>query len=436
MSEKNRSLGREVASLAVPAFATLVSEPLLVLADSAIIGHWNTDSLAGLGIAANAIGVVVGLSVFLAYGTTATVARRLGAGDRRGALASGLDGIVLAVLIGAVLAAAVAALAGPIVALYGPGPVVAQQAVRYLRIIACGLPAALVTLASTGVLRGLQDTRTPLAVTVTANLVNIGLNLSLVWGARLGIAGSGLGTVISQYAAAAVMARVVTRGARRSGVRWRFRPQGVLGAARSAGWLVMRSASLQASLLLTTRVAAGLGPVTMATHQVINGLWGLLTYAMDAVGIAAQAIIGRHLGAGQAHTATRLTWLMVRWGIAGGVVLGALLWVLHPLYAGWFTADPAVRELMGQVIPVLAVMTPIGGLVFVLDGVLIGAGDMRYLAWAILAAFLVYLPIVETVGHLGLGLPWLWAGYACYLAARGLTLVLRARTDHWQRLGA
>ncbi len=422
--------------MAVPAFATLVSEPLLVLADSAIIGHWNTDSLAGLGVAANVLGIVVGFSIFLAYGTTSTVARLLGAGDCQGALSSGLDGIVLGAILGVVLAVAINLGAGPIIQIYGPGPAVAYEAMRYLRISACGLPAALVILASTGVLRGLQDTRTPLVVTVSANLINIALNFTLVWGAGLGIAGSALGTTFSQYASAVALAWVVTRGALRTGVSWKFHPRRVLVAARSAGWLVMRSASLQAGLMLTTRAAAGMGTVAMATHQVIYGLWSLLTYALDAMGIAAQAIVGRHLGAGEAELTTRLTWFMVRWGIVGGAVIGVGLWALHPVYAGWFTNDPAVRALIGQVLPAVAVMATIGGLVFVLDGVLIGAGDMRYLAWTVLLAFLAYLPVVELVTHRGLGLPWLWAGYTVSLAVRALTLYLRARGTSWQRLGA
>ncbi|MGB4916220.1 MAG: MATE family efflux transporter, partial [Propionicimonas sp.] len=208
-------LDAEIRTLALPAFATLVAEPLLVIADSAIVGHISTEALAGLGVAASVIGLVIGLCIFLAYTTTASVARRLGAGDLRSALASGLDGISLALVVGVVLAVAISSLSPQIIGLYQAAPGVSSQAQTYLRVMAAGLPAVLVMLAATGVLRGLQDTRTPLAVALVMNLVNVALSLMLVFGLGWGIAGAATGSVLSQYAAAAVLAWTVLRGSRR-----------------------------------------------------------------------------------------------------------------------------------------------------------------------------------------------------------------------------
>lgn len=432
----NRALAREVLALAVPAFATLLSEPLLVLADSTIIGHWNTTSLAGLGLAANVLSVVVGLCIFLAYGTTSTVARRLGAGDRAGALGSGLDGMLLGVLLGAVLAIGLALGSPALISIYGASASVAHEAVRYLTISAIGMPAVLVMLASTGVLRGLQDTRTPLVVTVLANVVNVVLNVTLVWGARLGIAGSAIGTVCSQYAAAAALALVVVQGARADHLRWTPHPGRVLDAARLGLWLVLRSASLQAGLLVTTRVAAGMGTTALAAHQAMNAVWGLLVNALDAIAIAAQAIIGRRLGAGDARGADRLTWLMVRWGAAGGLVFGLAVWASHPAWVGLISPDPAVHDLLARTLLAFALITPISGVVFVLDGVLIGAGDVRYLALVQVLTFASYLPMVALVVWAHASLLCLWIAYGAYLGVRALTLVLRARGSAWQRLGA
>lgn len=435
-NQQPASLGREVLALAVPAFATLLSEPLLVLADSTIIGHWNTLSLAGLGLAANVLSVVVGLCIFLAYGTTSTVARRLGAGDHAGALGAGLDGMALAGIIGTVLAAGIGLGAGHLVGIYGANPAVAHEAARYLSISALGLPAALVTLASTGVLRGLQDTRTPLLVTVGANLANIVLNLTLVWGLHMGIAGSATGTVVSQWCASLLLARVVVRGARRDGVRWTPHPGRVLAAARSGLWLVLRSACLQAGLMLTTRVATGMGTTALAAHQAMNAVWGLLVNALDAIAIAAQAIIGRRLGAGDRGGATHLTWLMVRWGAVGGLVFGVLVWLTHPLWVGLISPDPAVHSLLGRTLLAFALITPVSGVVFVLDGVLIGAGDARYLGLVQVVGLVSYLPMLALVGVLHASLLWLWIAYGGYLGVRCLTLVLRARGEAWQRVGA
>ncbi len=433
--EVRRRLDAEVWTLAVPAFATLLAEPLLVLADSAIIGHVSTNALAGLGVAASVIGLTLGLCVFLAYGTTASVARRLGAGDLPGALAGGLDGITLGLGVGVVLAAGIGGFAGPIIGLYAVAPEVAAPASSYLRIVALGFPAALTMLAATGVLRGLQDTRTPLLVVGCMNLVNIGLNLWFVFGLGWGIAGSATGTVISQYLAAAWMVAAVLRGARRHQVRWRWHPAGVLAAAGASSWLILRTLGLQLALLATTAVAARMGTTQLAAHQVLNSLWMLLVFAMDAVAIAAQAIVGRYLGAGEPGIVRALLGRMNRWAIGIGLIGGLALWAGNRLYLPLFTPDQAVVDQIGRVLPILAALTVVSAVVFVLDGVLIGAGDARYLALASGINLVTYLPLALAVAWTGAGLEWLWIAYGGLALSRLVTLGLRARGTRWMRLG-
>jgi len=420
----------------VPAFATLVSEPALLLADSAIIGHLGTTQLAGLGLAGNLLGVLTGLSIFLAYGTTGTVARRLGAGDLRSALSGGIDGMALALLLGAALGGVLQLLLPTVINLYAAGPDVTAAAISYLRVAACGLPSVLLMLAATGVLRGLQDTRTPLLVAIVGNLVNIVLNVTFVYGLHLGIAGSATGSLIAQTAGAVFLAAVVIRGARRNAVRIGFHPRRVLGAARSGVWLVLRTASLQLGITVTTVVAAGLGAVGLATHQVANSLWTFLTFALDAIAIAAQAVIGRYLGAGDVTMVRRLTDRMMGWGVACGVAFGLIIALARPLYDQLFSPDPAVQSLLARVLLVVAGIAPVAAVVFVLDGVLIGAGDGRYLALAGLIAVVAYLPLALLVHGLDAGLVWLWVAYGGYIVARLLTLMVRALGTGWMRTGA
>ncbi|PFG65278.1 putative MATE family efflux protein [Propionibacteriaceae bacterium ES.041] len=426
---------REVLALAIPTFATLASEPLLLMGDAAIIGHLGTIELAGLGIAGNIITVIAGLCVFLAYGTTATVARRLGAGDRRGALAGGVDGIVLAGLIGVLVTVFLQLAQGQLIALYQPSAEVAAQANAYLRVASLGFPFLLVMLAATGVLRGLQDTRTPLKVAITLNLANIVLNLVLVHGIGLGIAGAAIGTVCAQVLAAGILSYVVIRGARREGTPLRFRPLGVLAAARNGGWLVLRTLALQVSITATTVVATHTGAVGLASHQVVNSIWSFLAFALDAVAIAAQAVIGKHLGAGDAATTRHLTAMMVRWGVVGGIVAGAVIAAVSWLLPLVFTPDPEVRSLVTRVLLVVALLQPIAGVVFVLDGVLIGAGDARYLAIGGLLVAAAYVPVALLVDRLGAGLVWLWAAYGISMLGRLIVLGVRARGEKWMRLG-
>jgi putative MATE family efflux protein len=432
----NRSVDREILALAIPAFATLVSEPALLLADSAIIGHLGTSQLAALGIAGNLLGILTGLSIFLAYGTTGTVARRLGAGDREGALSGGIDGMALAVLLGIVLCLLLQLLLPTVIGWYGTDPRVAADAERYLRVAACGLPSVLLVLASTGVLRGLQDTRTPLVVAISCNVINIGLNALLVYGVGLGIAGSATGSLIAQTSSGVFLAVVVIRSALRNHAVIAFRPYGILHAARSGFWLMLRTATLQISITVTTAVAAGMGAVALAAHQVANSLWSFLAFALDALAIAAQAVIGRYLGAGNVIMVRRLTMRIIGWGVGAGIVFGVIVAVARPLYDQLFSPDPSVQSLLAQVLLVVACCTPIAGVVFVLDGVLIGAGDGRYLALAGLIAMACYVPLALVVHFTGAGLIWLWIAYSIFILARMVTLVVRARGTRWMRTGS
>ena len=442
LSQVRRAQDREILRLAVPAFLALVAEPMFLLSDAAIVGHLGTPELAGLGIAGVVLQTVVGLCVFLAYGTTAGVARRLGAGDRRGALAQGVDGLWLAVIIGVVATALGIATTGPLVAAFDASPAVTEHATTYLRIAFLGTTPLLLMLAATGVLRGLQDTRTPLVVAVAGNALNIALNLLLVYGvgpvAGLGLPGSALGSVLAQVASAAALLFVVIRGARREGASLRPHPAGIRAAGRSGVPLVIRTLTLRAALLVTT-YAVTLGAVDssvdLATHQLAITLWTFLAFVLDAIAIAAQAITGRLLGSGDTEETRAVTRRMVQWGVGSGVVTGLLLAAGSPLLGRLFTTDPAVRDALVPVLVVAALAQPIAGVVFVLDGVLIGAGDGSYLARGGLVTLVVYAPVVLLVA--GGGLVAAWVSFAfLFMGARLVVLVHRARGEAWLVTGA
>jgi len=443
---------RQVLRLAVPALGALIAEPLFLLADSAIVGRLGTAPLAGLGIAGAVLSTAVNLFVFLAYGTTASVARRVGAGDQPGAVEQGLDGMWLAAGLG-VLTAVLGWLAAPALAgLFGGGPEVTAQAVTYLRWSMPGLPGMLVVLAGTGVLRGLQDTRTPLAVAAAGAAVNALLNLVLVHGlptgvaglpqwSGLGIAGSGLGTALTQLGMAVAFGLVVGGGARRLGASLRPNPAGIQAFGRAGVPLLVRTLSLRVALLVTTWVATSKGSPALAAHQVVFTIWTLLALGLDALAIAAQALTGRALGAGDVAGVRAATALMVRWGVAGGAVVGLIVFALRDAAGPLFSADPQVRTAIAATLVVVALGEPLAGYVFVLDGVLIGAGDGRYLAVAGVIQVLAYAPAAWAVQAWGpggtAGLVWLWVSFSGgYLLARALFLGLRARGTAWLITGA
>ncbi|KOX36702.1 MULTISPECIES: MATE family efflux transporter [Streptomyces] len=427
---------REIVALAVPAFGALVAEPLFVMADSAIVGHLGTAQLAGLGIASALLTTAVSVFVFLAYATTAAVSRRVGAGDPQAAIRQGMDGIWLALLLGAAVIAVVLPTAPSLVALFGASETAGPYATTYLRISALGIPAMLVVLASTGVLRGLQNTRTPLYVAVAGFVANAVLNVVLVYGAGLGIAGSAWGTVIAQFGMAAVYLWVVVRGARRHGASLRPDLAGIRASAQAGVPLLVRTLSLRAILMIATAVAARLGDADIAAHQIILSLWSLLAFALDAIAIAGQAIIGRYLGAGDAQGARDACRRMVEWGIAVGALLGLLVVLSRPAFLPLFTGDPVVKDAALPALVIVAVAQPVCGVVYVLDGVLMGAGDGPYLAWAMLLTLAVFTPAALLVPTLGGGLTALWAAMTLMMAMRLVTLWLRTRSGRWIVTGA
>lgn len=431
-----RQHDREIVALAVPAFGALVAEPLFLMTDTAIVGHLGTAQLAGLGIASALLMTAVSVFVFLAYATTAAVARRVGAGDLPAAIRQGMDGIWLALLLGAAVVAAALPTAPHLVDLFGASDAAAPYAITYLRISVLGIPAMLVVLAATGVLRGLQDTKTPLYVAVAGFVANGALNAGLVYGADLGIAGSAWGTVIAQCGMAAVYLVVVLRGARKHGASLRPDAAGIRASAQAGVPLLVRTLSLRAILMIATAVAARLGDADIAAHQIILSLWNLLAFALDAIAIAGQAIIGRYLGAGDAQGARDACRRMVEWGMAVGVVLGVLVVIARPAFLPLFTSDPTVKDVALPALIIVALSQPISGIVFVLDGVLMGAGDGPYLAWAMLLTLAVFTPVALLVPVLGGGLTALWATMTLMMTVRMLTLWLRTRSGRWIVTGA
>jgi putative MATE family efflux protein len=432
---------REILRLAVPAVGALIAEPLFLLADAAMVGHLGTIPLAGLGLASAVLQTIIGLMVFLAYSTTPAVARWLGAGDRRRAVSVGIDGLWLALGLGALLALAGWFATPLLVGAFGAEPAVAAAAVTYLGISMFGIPAMLLVFAATGLLRGLQDTRTPLWVAGIGFAANIVLNLLFIYGLGLGIAGSAIGTVVAQWGMVAVYLAVIVRQARRDGARLRPHRAGMLLGAASGGWLFLRTVSLRAAMLLAVFVAARLGSPELAAFQIAMTLFATLAFALDALAIAAQALVGRGLGAGDLAGVRAVLRRCLEWGVLAGAVLGMLVIALSGVLGDLFTGATEVTDLLPPALIVLGASVPLGGVVFVLDGVLIGAGDARYLALTGLANLAAFVPLAVAVllwapaGATGLAL--LMAAFAFgYLGARAVTLGLRARTARWMVVGA
>lgn len=444
-----RPLPRQILALAVPALGALVAEPAFLMADTAIIGWLGVTELAGSALGVTVMHTVVGLMIFLAYSTTPAVARYVGAGKTAKALAAGRDGVWLAVILGALLAFAGWAFGEEVLQAMGSAGEVHDHALTYLLWSLPGLPAMLLVFAAVGALRGFQDTKTPLVVAAAGFGGNALLNLILVHPVGLGVAGAAIGTSIAQWGMAITYLCILIPRMRAAEVPLGPEPAALRYAARVGGWMLLRTATLRIAVVATVIVATDLGPETLAAHQVAFTFFSTLAFALDALAIAAQALIGRELGAGQADAARRMVRTMIWWGLGFGVIVGALTALAAPWVPHLFTPDDQVASMITVALFVLAAAQPLAGYVFVLDGVLMGAGDVRYLALAGVVNLVIYLPVLWLVHQAATGqmftdqqltgaavIAWLWLAFAvAFMGARALTLGVRSATGRWMVLG-
>src|SRR5436190_16049116 len=342
---------REVFALALPALGALVAEPLYVLGDTAIIGHVGTVPLAGLALAGLLLSEILGFCTFLEYGTTARAARLYGAGDLERALDAGVQATWLALGLGSLLVVAVELAAAPALhAMAGGSTPAAAQGLEWIRIAALGAPFVLVTAAAQGWMRGFQDTRTPLYVIGVANIASVCLSAVLVFGLDLGIRGSAIANVDAQTASGSVfLALLVRRGAPLTPSWQRICRQ--LATARDLG---LRTVAFFVAFTVAASVAARTGDAALAAHQIGAQLWVFTALFLDATAIAAQALIGRLLGAEAPELAATLARRLLGAGAMLGLGFSAVLVAGHDAIPRLFSSDAAVLDRAAELWPFLA----------------------------------------------------------------------------------
>ena len=441
------SLNRRILALAVPAFGALIAEPIFVLTDSALIGQLGKAELAGMSIAATLVTTVVGLMNFLAYSVTPAVARAFGEKNLRRAWQIGVDGVWVAFGLGMLLMIAGYAFADPLLRGLGATDETMSYALDYLHHSLWGIPPMMIILAQVGTLRGLQDTVTPLKVATVGTLVNIALNWLLIYPVGWGVAGSATGTSLTQWGMAAALGVVMMRGTREHAVPWAPDTTGMRSVLSLGSWLMLRTLSMRIASLLTVFVVARFGTEHTAAYQLGMGVFNLFLYALDSLAIAAQALLGeRDLNVESERAKVRqLKNRLLRMSLIYGVITG-LICPLIGFFGSWlFTKDAQVAFLFTIATVIIALGQPIAAYVFTLDGILMGAQDVKYLAIGCFIMLVMYVPVM-------LGLHWavgngtmdalagycgLWAAYILYFQGiRAVIFGRRARSDVWMKAGA
>jgi putative MATE family efflux protein len=427
---------RRIAGLALPALGVLAAEPIYLLFDLAVVGRLGAVSLAGLAIGGLILGLVSSQGTFLSYGTTARSARHFGAGDRASAVREGLQATWLALALGTVIVIAVEAFAQPLVSAIagrgGSGVDIADAAVPWLRIAILGAPAILVSLAGNGWMRGVQDTARPLRYVVTGFVLSALLCPTLVYGwaglPRLGLVGSAVANLAGQWLAAVLFCRALV--AERISLRVApavLRAQLVMGRD-----LLARSLAFQACFVSAAAVAARFGAASLAAHQVVLQLWSFLALVLDSLAIAAQSLVGAALGGGYTGHAKSVARRVTVFSTAAAVALAAIFAAGATVVPALFTQDRSVLAAIGVPWWFMVAQLPVAGIVFALDGVLLGAGDATFMRNATLISALVgFLPLIWLSLVFGWGLWGIWSGLSTFMVLRLVFVGWRTLSGRW-----
>ena len=420
--------------LAAAAFVVLAAEPSFVLVDTAVVGHLGPTPLAGLSIGGTLLSLVAMIGAFLDYGTTGRAARWYGAGDRASAIDEGVAATVLALALGAVGALLGELFAAPLLHLLaGSNRAVEQAGLHWFRVAVLGMPGILAVLAGNGWMRGVQDTRRPVRIVVAANAASAAASPILVYPLGLGLTGSAVANLLAQTAAGLMFVRAVHSERRPWRPAWdRVREQLVVGRD-----LLLREIGFQAAFLCAAGVATRMGTAQIAAHQIGFQLWTLIALILDSFAIAAQSLVGAALGGGDAAAARHTAARVARYGLYAGVGTGVVLLAGWDLIPAAFTSSGAVRHQAHLLWPFLAGMQPAAGILFALDGVLIGAGDVGFMRTLTLASALgVFVPLTLAALHWHWGIAGVWGGLTGFILARLVGMAVRAAGSRWTITGS
>lgn len=416
---------REILALALPALGTLAADPLVSLVDTAFVGRLGVIPLAALGVNVALFAMAFVLFNFLAYGTTPRVARAVGRGDLEEAGRASVQALALAAGVGVVATVVLLVASRPLLLLMGAGGELLEPAEGYLRIRALAGPALLLITAGHGIFRGHQDTRTPLVITLALNVINLVLDPLLIFGLGWGIQGAAWATVVAQWTGAAWFLMLLIRSPRRFlGSDPRIPTlQELLPFLRTGSALSLRTFALIGTMTLATAIATRIGTREVASHQVAVQLWLLLALVVDALAVSGQALVARYRGEGKdvRPVADRL----LVWGIGAGFGLSLLFLLLAPWLPLLFTDDPEAVAEVARILPFVIWMQPLNALVFVWDGVFMGAEAFRFLAVQMILSAGASAAILFSVIPMDWGLAGVWWGIVTLMIVRAVTLAIR-----------
>ncbi|HTM10499.1 MAG TPA: MATE family efflux transporter [Verrucomicrobiae bacterium] len=434
---------KDIWRLAIPAMLAIASEPVFVLADTAMIGRLGVEPLAARAIASSLIGGIYWIFAFLIFGTTTLVGFHRGRNEPEACGEICVHALFLALAGGAAVALLGYLFAPRLYLWMGAGPRVLEQGVSYFRIVIVGTPFTFLFFAAIGFLRGVEDTRTPMLIAFAANGLNIILDYIFIYGGAgvppLGLTGAATARLVSQTIAGSICVGVVFFSSYTAAYRldrWHFDTRRFLSLSRIGGDLALRTGALRFSLVFATGTVARMGAVALSSHEIALQLFLLSSDTTDGIAVAGQTLAAGHLGAGRAERALAMGKALILCGAATGVVFATAYFFFHWPLIFFFTRSPEVETMLaGIIFFLLAAFQPVNGAVFASDGFLLGVNDTRYLMRAMLIGALgIFVPVTWLSLHQGWGLLGVWIGLSMLMAWRLATNLARFQSKRWARL--
>jgi MATE family, multidrug efflux pump len=431
---------RDILRLAVPAMLALASQPLLSIGDTAMIGRLGVEPLAARAVGAAIIGGIYWIFTFLSFGTTTLVGYHHGAQDFRACGETYFHALCLALFGGIGVAFAGLLFAAPLYILMGAGAPVINEGVPYFRIYIASAPFTFIFFASVGFFRGIQNTRTPMVIAFLISGTHLVLDYGLIYGnfgfPRLGIRGAAVAAWVGQLVGAVTCLGIFFFSGSMAAYRsaslrislTQLRPLFRIGSD-----LAIRTGALRGSLVFATSCAARMGANVLSAHEVAFQLMLLGSDVIDGLAVAGQALVAKYLGSAEKEKAYAMGKTLILCGAVAGLIFGIAFFGAQDAIVTFFTNSIDVKLLLGGgAILLVALFQPLNGIVFVLDGLLIGARDTRFLMWAMLIGGLgIFVPISWMSLHWGWGLTGIWAGVSALMSWRLVTLLYRFFSRSW-----
>lgn len=374
---------KEIGALAIPALFSVLLDPLLSLVDTAIVGRLGVAALGAVGLATLVFNFSAFLFSFLMVVTVPRVASANANNNPAEASRATAQGLQVSLTLGTVAAVVLWYFAPSLVAAMSKNgsKEVTEYAVSYLRCRCVASPAVLSFFVALGSFRGFRDTVTPLYAAIAANVINLVLDLVLIFVFNMGVAGAAIATSVSQYVSCTVLVLMLIR-------RKMLRPADLLAKPpkeelfnflKAGVSLSSRNILSMVVILYATTAVSNLGAASLAAHEILRQVWVFAIQGFSALDIATQALIAVYVGQGMQHKASSILKRTLQLGTGVGAVIAVILLVGSRALPCTFTSDAAVINIASSVLPFIAFFLPFDAVAAIMDGSLLGAGDTGYL---------------------------------------------------------